>query len=167
MNSLSYNKWGLNLLRRATSHWSACRVGAYIIIYGKIAELNSWSSQIRYHHCRLLNQPVDGNERAEVLAKTALYKSKQFYYIYLILILSIDILQVEWNIKVTSKVFEVLPTIKRSRFYPNAMECRNGVVLCSAMTFICLKISNIRPTICITTIMFICKNNFRNEFLIP
>ena len=35
-----------------------------------------------------------------------------------------DILQVEWNINVTSKVFGVQLTIKQARFYPNGMQKR-------------------------------------------
>ena len=77
---------------------------------------------------------IQGNERANVLAKAALDKTKQFYYIpYIDFKYSVyldDILQGEWNINVTSKLFGVQPIIKRS-FTP--MECRrDDVVLCRA-----------------------------------
>ena len=77
---------------------------------------------------------IQGNERADVLAKAALDKTKQFYYIpytdfkYNISVYLDDILQGEWNINVTSKLFEVQPIIKRS-FTP--MERRRDV-LCRA-----------------------------------
>ena len=72
---------------------------------------------------------IQGNERADVLAKAALDKTKQFYYIpytdfkYNISVYLDDILQGEWNINVTSKLFEVQPIIKRRR---------DDVVLCRA-----------------------------------
>ena len=56
---------------------------------------------------------IQGNERADVLAKAALDKTKQFYYIpytdfkYNISVYLDDILQGGWNINVTSKLFEV------------------------------------------------------------
>ena len=68
------------------------------------------------------------------LAKAALDKTKQFCYIpythfkYNISVYLDDILQGEWNIKVTSKLFEVQPTIKRS-FTPTERR-RDDVVLC-------------------------------------
>ena len=77
-----------------------------------------------------------GNERADVLAKAALDKTKQFYYIpytdfkYNISVYLDDILQGEWNINVTSKLFEVQPIIKRS-FTPMERR-RDDVVLCRA-----------------------------------
>ena len=52
---------------------------------------------------------VQGNERADVLAKAALDKTKQFYHIpytdfkYNISVYLDDILQGEWNINVTRK----------------------------------------------------------------
>ena len=63
---------------------------------------------------------IQSNERAYVLAKAALDDTKQFYYIpytdfkYNISVYLDDILQGEWNINVTSKLFEVQPIIKRS-----------------------------------------------------
>ena len=60
---------------------------------------------------------IQGNERADVLAKAALDKTKQFYYIpytdfkYNISVYLTDILQDECNINVTSKLFEVQPII--------------------------------------------------------
>ena len=71
---------------------------------------------------------IQGNERADVLAKAALDKTKQFYYIpctdfkYNISVYLDDILQGEWNINVTSKLFEVQPIIKRSLHQWNAEE---------------------------------------------
>ena len=71
---------------------------------------------------------IHGNERADVLAKAALYQTKQFYYIpytdfrYSISMYLDNILQGECNINVTSKVFEVQPIIKRSRFYSDRMQ---------------------------------------------
>ena len=59
---------------------------------------------------------IQGNEWTDVLAKAALDK---FYYIpntdfkYNISVYLDDILQGEWNINVTSKLFEVQPIIKR------------------------------------------------------
>ena len=56
---------------------------------------------------------IHGNEWDDVLAEAALYKTKQFYYIpytdfkYNISVYLYDILQGEWNINVTSKLFEV------------------------------------------------------------
>ena len=79
---------------------------------------------------------IQGNERADVLAKAALDKTKQFYYIpytdfkYNISVYLDDILQGEWNINVTSKLFEVQPIIKRS-FTPMERR-RDDVVLCRA-----------------------------------
>ena len=79
---------------------------------------------------------IQGNERADVLAKAALDKTKQFYYIpytdfkYNISVYPDDILQSEWNINVTSKLFEVQPIIKRS-FTPMERR-RDDVVLCRA-----------------------------------
>ena len=76
---------------------------------------------------------IQGNERADVLAKAALDKTKQFYYIpytdfkYNISVYLDDILQGEWNINVTSKLFEVQPIIKRS-FTPMERR-RDDVVL--------------------------------------
>ena len=61
---------------------------------------------------------IRGNERTDVLAKAALDKTKQFYYIpytdfkYNISVYLDDILQGEWNIEVTSKLFEVQPIFK-------------------------------------------------------
>ena len=55
---------------------------------------------------------IQGNERADVLAKAALDKTKQFYYIpytdfkYNISVYLDDILQGERNINVTSKLSE-------------------------------------------------------------
>ena len=75
---------------------------------------------------------IQGNERADVLAKAALDKTKQLYYIpytdfkYNNSVYLDDILQGEWNINVTSKLFEVQPIIKRS-FTP--MKRRDDVVL--------------------------------------
>ena len=63
---------------------------------------------------------IQSNERADVLAKAALDKTKQFYYIPYtdfkdnISVYLDDILQGEWNMNVTSKLFEVQPIIKRS-----------------------------------------------------
>ena len=63
---------------------------------------------------------IQGNELADVLAKAALDKTKQFYYIpytdfkYNISVYLDDILRGEWNINVTSKLFEVQPINKRS-----------------------------------------------------
>ena len=79
---------------------------------------------------------IQGNERADVLAKAALDRTKQFYYIpytdfkYNISVYLDDILQGEWNINVTSKLFEVQPVIKRS-FTPMERR-RDDVVLCRA-----------------------------------
>ena len=79
---------------------------------------------------------IQGNERADVLAKAALDKTKQFYYIpytdfkYNISVYLDDILQGEWNINVTSKMFEVQPIIKRS-FTPMERR-RDDNVLCRA-----------------------------------
>ena len=79
---------------------------------------------------------IQGNERADVSAKTALDKTKQFYYIpyndfkYNISVYLDDILLGEWNINVTSKLFEVQPIIKRS-FTPMERR-RDDVVLCRA-----------------------------------
>ena len=79
---------------------------------------------------------IQGNERADVLAKAALDKTKQFYYIpytdfkYNISVYLDDILQGEWNINVTSKLFEVQPIIKRS-FTPMERR-RDDIVLCRA-----------------------------------
>ena len=79
---------------------------------------------------------IQGNERADVLAKAALDKTKQFYYIpytdfkYNISVYLDDILQGEWNINVTSKLLEVQPIIKRS-FTPMERR-RDDVVLCRA-----------------------------------
>ena len=79
---------------------------------------------------------IQGNDRADVLAKAALDKTKQFYYIpytdfkYNISVYLDDILQGEWNINVTSKLFEVQPIIKRS-FTPMERR-RDDVVLCRA-----------------------------------
>ena len=79
---------------------------------------------------------IQGNERADVLAKAALDKTKQFYYIpytdfkYNISVYLDDILQGEWNINVTSKLFEVQPIIKRS-FTPMERQ-RDDIVLCRA-----------------------------------
>ena len=79
---------------------------------------------------------IQGNERADVLAKAALDKTKQFYFIpytdfkYNISVYLDDILQGEWNINVTSKLFEVQPIIKRS-FTPMERR-RDDVVLCRA-----------------------------------
>ena len=79
---------------------------------------------------------IQGNERADVLAKAALDETKQFYYIpytdfkYNISVYLDDILQGEWNINVTSKLFEVQPIIKRS-FTPMERR-RDDVVLCRA-----------------------------------
>ena len=62
---------------------------------------------------------IQGNEWTDVLAKAALDKTTQFYYIpntdfkYNISVYLDDILQGEWNINVTSKLFEVQPIIKR------------------------------------------------------
>ena len=68
----------------------------------------------------------------DVLAKTALDKTKQFYYIpytdFKYNIYLDDILQGEWNINVTSKLFEVQPIIKQS-FTPMERR-RDDVVLC-------------------------------------
>ena len=66
----------------------------------------------------------------------ALDKTKQFYYIpytdfkYNMSVYLDDILQGEWNINVTSKLFEVQPIIKRS-FTPMERR-RDDVVLCRA-----------------------------------
>ena len=79
---------------------------------------------------------IQGNERADVLAKAALDKTKQFYYVpytdfkYNISVYLDDILQGEWDINVTSKLFEVQPIIKRS-FTPMERR-RDDVVLCRA-----------------------------------
>ena len=79
---------------------------------------------------------IQGNERADVLAKAALDKTKQFYYIpytnfkYNISVYLDDILQSEWDINVTSKLFEVQPIIKRS--YTPMERRRDDVVLCRA-----------------------------------
>ena len=79
---------------------------------------------------------IQGNERTDVLAKAALDKTKQFYYIpytdfkYNISVYLDDILQGEWDINVTSKLFEVQPIIKRS-FTPMERR-RDDVVLCRA-----------------------------------
>ena len=81
---------------------------------------------------------IQGNERADVLAKAALDKTKQFYYIpytdfkYNTSVYLDDILQGEWNINVASKLFEVQPIIKRS-FTPMERR-RDDVVLCRART---------------------------------
>ena len=78
---------------------------------------------------------IQGNERADVLAKAALDKTKQFYYIpytdfkYNISVYLDDILQGEWNINVTSKLFEVQPIIRRS-FTP--MERGTGMIASSS-----------------------------------
>ena len=82
---------------------------------------------------------IQDNERADVLAKAALDKTKQFYYIpytnfkYNISVYLDDILQGEWNINVTSKLFEVQPIIKRS-FTP--MERRRDDVVFPSPVFI-------------------------------
>ena len=78
---------------------------------------------------------IQGNERADVLAKTALDKTKQFNYvtIYYIPYISVyldDILQGEWDINITSNLFKVQPIIKRS-FSPMERR-RDDVVLCRA-----------------------------------
>ena len=79
---------------------------------------------------------IEGNERADVFANAALDKTKQFYYIpytvfkYNISVYLDDILQGEWNINVTSKLFEVQPIIKRS-FTPMERQ-RDDIVLCRA-----------------------------------
>ena len=81
---------------------------------------------------------IQGKERADVLAKAVLLKTKQFYYIpytdfkYNIFVYLDDILQGEWNINVTSKLFEVQPTIKRSfilmgRGRDDAVLCRTRI----------------------------------------
>ena len=79
---------------------------------------------------------IQGNERADVLAKAALDKTKQFYYTYTYFKYNISVylddnLQGEWNINVTSKLFEVQPIIKRP-FTPMERQ-RDDVVLCSAI----------------------------------
>ena len=79
---------------------------------------------------------IQGNERANFLAKAALDKPKQSYDIpytdfkYNISVYLDEILQGKWNINVTSKLFEVQPTIKRS-FTPIESK-RDDVVLCRA-----------------------------------
>ena len=85
---------------------------------------------------------IQGNERADVLAKAALDKTKQFYYIpytdfkYNISVYLDDILQGEWNINVTSKLFEVQPIIKRS-FTPMERR-RDDVFLMQGQNWPCL-----------------------------
>ena len=83
---------------------------------------------------------IQGNERADTLAQAALDKTKQFYYKiyhnytdfkYNISVYLDDILQGEWNINVTSKLFEVQPIIKRS-FTPMERG-RDDVVLCRVL----------------------------------
>ena len=128
---------------------------------GKEVKSNSWSSRTRYHHCRLVRvkswtiqlfplfyattcpvghcfcwvpslSGIQGKERADVLAKAVLLKTKQFYYIpytdFNIFVYLDDILQGEWNINVTSKLFEVQPTIKRS--FTLMGRRRDDIVLC-------------------------------------
>ena len=86
---------------------------------------------------------IQGNERADVLAKAALDKTKQFYYIPYtdfknnISVYLDDILRGEWNINVTSKLFEVQPIIKRS-FTPmeRLMQGQNWLCLFHKRVFI-------------------------------
>ena len=79
---------------------------------------------------------IQGNEWADVLTKAALDKTKQFCYIpytyfkYNISVYLDDILQGEWTVNVTSKLFEVQPTNKRS-FTPMERR-RDDMVLCMA-----------------------------------
>ena len=79
---------------------------------------------------------IQGNERADVLARAALDKTKQFYYKqytdfkYNIYVYHDDILQGEWNIIITRTLFEVQPTIKQT-FTPMERR-RDDVVLCRA-----------------------------------
>ena len=59
-----------------------------------------------------------------------MYKTKQIYYTpytdfkYNIFVYLDDILKVEWNINVNSKVFEVQPTTTWSRLYLNGRQKR-------------------------------------------
>ena len=96
---------------------------------------------------------IQGNERADVLAKAALDKTKQFYYIpytdfkYNISVYLDNILQGEWNINVTSKLFEVQPIIKRC-FTP--MERRRDDVVFAYFTNDYLLRGELRPMCCNT-----------------
>ena len=103
---------------------------------------------------------IQGNERDDVLAKAALDKTKQFYYIpytdfkYNIFVYLGNISQGEWNINVTSKLFEVKSTIKRS--FAQMERRKDDVVLCRArighayFTNGYLLIGELRPKCCNT-----------------
>ena len=79
---------------------------------------------------------IQGNERDNVWAKAALDKTKQSYDIpytdfkYNISVYLDEILQGEWNINVTSKLFEVQATIKQ--YFTPIESRRDDVVLCRA-----------------------------------
>ena len=98
----------------------------------------AWASpfKIRHYSNFTITFPTIWRCAGEILAKAALDKTKQFYYIpytdfkYNISVYLDDILQGEWNINITSKLFEVQPIIKRS-FTPMERR-RDDVVLCRA-----------------------------------